>query len=548
MTALEPVLSEFVAILPEPSYLISASGTVLFANRAAAELSSRPDATITGTSLHALVDAPPEHVNRYLALCARSRQLVPGGFTWLTPREPLQVRCDGAVVHPRNGEQEAIVFLRCRPKAEATDAFVVLNRKIQDLSREILERKKAERERDELLVREHAARVEAERHSRMKDEFLATLSHEMRTPLNAIIGWTHILQQRGGALSADVQRAVDVIDRNARAQSRLVEDLLDISHIISGKVRLDVQRVHLAAVIEAAIEAVRPAADARSIRLQQTLDPLAAPIKGDPNRLQQVVWNLLSNAIKFTPKGGRVQVVLERVNSHLEITVSDTGIGIDPDFLPHVFDRFRQEESGTTRRAGGLGLGLAIVKELVALHGGEVRAKSPGTGHGASFLVALPLPAVHSAEEAPPRAHPRAEIEVSGPCANTSLAGVRVLVVDDDPDGRELVRALLENCDATVTAAGSAAEALAHLQSSPPDILVTDIGMPAVDGYDLLRQVRQLPPERGGKVPAIALTAFARSSDRTRALLAGFQIHLAKPIDAPELIAAVASLSGRLEP
>jgi CheY-like chemotaxis protein len=339
-----------------------------------------------------------------------------------------------------------------------------------------------------------------------------------------------------------------VIDRNARAQSRLVEDLLDISHIISGKVRLDVQRVHLAAVIEAAIEAVRPAADARSIRLQQTLDPLAAPIKGDPNRLQQVVWNLLSNAIKFTPKGGRVQVVLERVNSHLEITVSDTGIGIDPDFLPHVFDRFRQEESGTTRRAGGLGLGLAIVKELVALHGGEVRAKSPGTGHGASFLVALPLPAVHSAEEAPPRAHPRAEIEVSGPCANTSLAGVRVLVVDDDPDGRELVRALLENCDATVTAAGSAAEALAHLQSSPPDILVTDIGMPAVDGYDLLRQVRQLPPERGGKVPAIALTAFARSSDRTRALLAGFQIHLAKPIEAPELIAAVASLSGRLEP
>jgi signal transduction histidine kinase/CheY-like chemotaxis protein len=547
VTTLEPVLSEFIAILPEPGYLVSASGRLLFANHAAAQLSGRSDAAIAGTSLHALVDAPPERVDQYLALCARSRQLVPGGFTWLTSREPLQVRCDGAVIQPRNGEHEAVVFLRCRPKAEATDAFVVLNRKIQDLSREILDRKKAERERDELLVRAHAARLEAERHSRMKDEFLATLSHELRTPLNAIMGWTHIMQQRGGTLPADVQRAVDVIDRNARSQSRLIEDLLDISHIISGKVRLDVQRVHLASVIEAAVEAVRPAADARNIRLQQTLDPLAAPIKGDPNRLQQVVWNLLSNAIKFTPKGGRIQVVLERVNSHLEIAVSDSGIGIDPDFLPHVFDRFRQQESGTTRRVGGLGLGLAIVKELVALHGGEVRAKSPGPGQGASFLITLPLPAVHSAEE-PARTHPRAEVEESGPCANTSLAGVRVLVVDDDADGRELVRALLENCEATVTAAGSAAEALAHLQSSPPDVLVTDIGMPTMDGYDLLRQVRQLPPDQGGKVPAIALTAFARSSDRTRALLAGFQIHLAKPIDALELIAAVASLSGRLEP
>jgi signal transduction histidine kinase/CheY-like chemotaxis protein len=548
VTALEPVLSEFIAILPEPGYLVSASGRLLFANHAAAQLSGRPDAAIAGTSLHTLVDAPPERVDQYLALCARSRQLVPGGFTWLTSREPLQVRCDGAVIQPRDGEREAVVFLRCRPKAEATDAFVGLNRKIQDLSREILERKKAERERDELLVREHAARVEAERHSRMKDEFLATLSHELRTPLNAIMGWTHIMQQRGATLPADVQRAVDVIDRNTRAQRRLIEDLLDISHIISGKVRLDVQRVHLASVIEAAVEAVRPAAGARNIRLQQTLDPLAAPIKGDPNRLQQVVWNLLSNAIKFTPKGGRIQVVLERVNSHLEITVSDSGIGIDPGFLPHVFDRFRQQESGTTRRAGGLGLGLAIVKELVALHGGEVRAKSAGPGQGASFHVTLPLPAVHSAAEEPPRAHPGAEIEASGPCVDTTLAGVRVLVVDDDADGRELVRALLENCEATVTAAGSAAEALAYLQASPPDVLVTDIGMPTMDGYDLLRQVRQLSPEQGGKVPAIALTAFARSSDRTRALLAGFQIHLAKPIDALELIAAVASLSGRLEP
>jgi CheY-like chemotaxis protein/anti-sigma regulatory factor (Ser/Thr protein kinase) len=314
-------------------------------------------------------------------------------------------------------------------------------------------------------------------------------------------------------------------------------------------VRLDVQRVDVAGVIRAAVETVRPAADAKGIRLQTVLDPHAGPVSGDPNRLQQVFWNLLSNAVKFTARGGRVHVTLERVNSQLEVSVTDTGEGIAAAFLPHVFDRFRQADASANRRHGGLGLGLAIVKQLVELHGGTVRVKSPGVGQGATFTVALPLMAVHPepAGSDADRRHPTAQtapaVLAEEQCVR--IAGVRVLVADDEADARGLVRRLLEDCDAIVETVGSAAEAYDRLRGGRFDVLVSDIGMPGEDGYSLLRRVRALPAEQGGRVPAIALTAYARAEDRMKAVLAGFQLHLAKPVEPAELITMVASVSGR---
>jgi CheY-like chemotaxis protein len=408
------------------------------------------------------------------------------------------------------------------------------------------EREDFARENARLLEIERSARAEAERVSRLKDEFLATLSHELRTPLNAILGWTQILK-RGGSSEQDVRRGLETIERNARAQTQLVEDLLDMSRIISGKVRLDVQPVDLATVVEAAVGAMQPAADAREIRLQQVLDPYAGPVSGDPGRLQQVVWNLVSNAVKFTARGGKVQVVLERVNSHLEISVSDTGVGIRPEFLPYVFERFRQADSSTTRTYGGLGLGLSIVKQLVELHGGSVRAKSAGEGQGATFIVALPLALVKHDTANGVRHHPQSSGGPSRDFEIPSLTGVRVLVVDDDRDTRQLLAHLLTECEAEVVTAGSAAEALEELHRARPDVLLSDIGMPGVDGYELIRQVRELEGDLAN-IPAAALTAFARSEDRRRAMLAGFQLHLAKPVDSAELCAVVASLAGRTRP
>jgi PAS domain S-box-containing protein len=400
-------------------------------------------------------------------------------------------------------------------------------------------------EREHLLQSEQAARIDAERASRMKDEFLATLSHEIRTPLNAIVGWATVLRSARLA-PTELAEGLEVIDRNARVQAQIIDDLLDMSRIVSGKLRLDVQRIDLADVIRAAADTVAPAADAKDIRLQLVLDPLAGPISGDPHRLQQVFWNLLSNAIKFTPKGGRVQVVLERINSHVEISVIDSGEGIDSAFLPHVFDRFRQADASTTRRHGGLGLGLAIVRQLVELHGGTIRAKSPGRGQGATFVLSLPMPIVHpDVEPSPVRRHPTAEPWAAPAESWLPIVGVRVLVVDDEPDARALLRRLLEECDAVVSTAASAAEALAALQSNPPDVLVSDIGMPDEDGFTLIRRVRALPAEQGGRTPAIALTAYARAEDRVKAVVAGFQHHLSKPVEPMELIAVVASLIDR---
>ena len=408
--------------------------------------------------------------------------------------------------------------------------------------------KRLQEQNKALLDSERAARTEAERTGRMKDEFLATLSHELRTPLNAIYGWVQVLRS-GSSNAEDMARGLTTIERNARAQKQIIDDLLDMSAIIAGKLRMDVQRVNLAPVVEAAVETVRPAADAKGIRLQMVLDPLARPVSGDANRLQQIFWNLLTNAVKFTPKGGRVQILLERVNSHLEVSVIDSGEGIGPEFLPHVFDRFRQEDASTSRQHGGLGLGLAIVKNLVEMHGGTVRAKSGGANQGSTFAVALPLTAVHPEHEAPhldrEREHPAADSPASLLHTGVDLSGVTVLVVDDEPDARALVKRVLETCGAQVRTAGSGAEATAQIAEEKPDVLVSDIGMPGENGYELIRRVRQLPPEQGGTVPAIALTAYARSEDRMKAVRAGFQMHISKPVEPAELLTMVASLAGR---
>jgi CheY-like chemotaxis protein/nitrogen-specific signal transduction histidine kinase len=413
----------------------------------------------------------------------------------------------------------------------------------------VTEKRRIEMEREQLLDSERAARSQAERASRTKDEFLATLSHELRTPLNAILGWTQLLR-KSRDLPADAVNALTVIERNARAQVQIIEDLLDMSSIISGKVRLDVQRLDLASVVEATIETVRPAALAKSIRLHVILDPLAGPVRGDPNRLQQVLWNLLTNSMKFTPREGRVSVTLSRVNSHLELEVADSGEGIDPAFLPHVFDRFRQADSTTSRRHGGLGLGLSIVKQLVEMHGGSISAKSAGPRMGATFRVSLPLMASvdDSLESDVARHHPRRSAglpKIEEPPAD--LSGLKVLVVDDEPDARSLIQRVLEDCRASVVTAASADEAVRILEHEAPDVLISDVGMPGEDGYSLIRRVRLLT-DGNAHVPAIALTAYARTEDRVKAIQAGFQLHLSKPVEAMELIAMVESLVRRPSP
>jgi PAS domain S-box-containing protein len=395
-------------------------------------------------------------------------------------------------------------------------------------------------EREQFLKAERMARSEAERLSHMKDEFLATLSHELRTPLNAIQGWATLLRQRSVS-PQDHERGLETIERNVRAQAQIVNDLLDMSRIISGKVHLEVQQFHLHEVINGAIEAVRQSATAKDVRIQPLLDSNIGIVRGDPNRLQQVLWNLLTNAVKFTPKGGRVQVILERVNSHVEIVVDDTGIGIRPEFLPYVFDRFRQADPSTTRRYGGLGLGLSIVKNLVELHGGTVRVKSPGENQGSTFIVTLPVAHVRGEEAAGP-ARASASSDPLESIELPRLDDVTVLIVDDEPDGRALIARILEGRGARATCASGAADALEILQRERFDIMLSDIGMPDMDGYELMRRVRLLDPSRSVPIPAIAVTAYARTEDRQRSLLAGYHMHLAKPLEARELVAGIASL------
>lgn len=411
---------------------------------------------------------------------------------------------------------------------------------------DITDRKAAEVQRAALLDAERAARAEAERAGQMKDEFLATLSHELRTPLNAILGWAQILRMPS-VPEQDVSEGIAIIERNARAQSQIIEDLLDMSRIISGKVRLEVQRLDLAAVIRAAVDTVQPAAFAKEIHISTLLESIHSPVNGDPSRLQQVFWNLLSNAVKFTPRGGQVQIVLEQMGLQLEASVSDNGEGIDPVFLPHIFDRFRQANATASRTHGGLGLGLAIVRQLVELHGGTIRVHSRGKNEGSTFVVSLPITAAPSdaSSRIPVKRHPAKITRQSLPHRTVRMAGVRVVVVDDEPDARLLLKRLLEDCDVEVLAAESAEIALELVRSNQPHVLISDIGMPGEDGYSLIRRVRALADEAGGKTPAVALTAYARAEDRVSAIVAGFQHHLAKPVEPAELIAIVASLAGR---
>ena len=408
---------------------------------------------------------------------------------------------------------------------------------------DISDRKQLEHERATLLEREQAARADAVAANSLKDDFLATLSHELRTPLNAILGYTRML--RTGTIDPPRQaRAMETIERNASVLSQMVEDVLDVSRIVAGKIQLNVQPVDVAQILEEAIATVRPAADARGVRLEPVIDPQAGPVVGDGERLQQVFWNLLSNAVKFTPRDGRIRIRLARVDSHVEIVVSDTGIGIPRDFLPHVFERFRQADSRFSREYGGLGLGLAIARDIVHLHGGTIHATSDGEGTGSTFRVKLPILLVAAdAGSAIGGGHPApADRE-----PDVSLAGLQVLVVDDDADATALMREVLEAVGASVVSADSGAEALRVLARAMPDVLVTDIGMPGMDGFELVGEIRRSADPALRNLPAAALTAYARSEDRTRSLKLGFQMHLAKPIDPGELVAAVAALGRRGE-
>lgn len=394
------------------------------------------------------------------------------------------------------------------------------------------------------VTRQHELTETAERANRLKDEFLATLSHELRTPLTSIVGWAEMLGN-SKLDSVDSLRAIEVIRRNGRMQVQMIDDLLDVSRIITGKLRLSVQPVDLGIIIIAAVDGLRPAAEAKKIRLQLQLDAPAGQVSGDPDRLQQVTWNLVSNAIKFTPKGGRVIVRLERVESHVEITVSDTGLGIAPEFLPHVFDRFRQADATSTRSYGGLGLGLAIVRQLVELHGGTVRVNSEGEGLGSTFTISLPLAAVRGAAASDTESAHQSEFKSPKFECPPEINGLRVLVVDDEADTCELLQVILESCGAQVKTASSAAATLETIKAEAFDVLISDIGMPEEDGYSLIAKVRALDKEQGGRIPAAALTAYAREEDRIRVLQSGYQMHVPKPISPNELIAIVANLAGR---
>lgn len=408
---------------------------------------------------------------------------------------------------------------------------------------DITDRKQAEQEREQLLAREQASRESAQAANRMKDEFLATLSHELRTPLNAMLGWTQLLRSRKFD-EETTARALETIDRNAKSLTALIEDVLDVSRIITGKLQLDVRSVKLASLIKVTINTFTPCADAKEICIEYFSDPNVGVIFGDANRLQQIMWNLLSNGVKFTPKGGTVDVRLESINSRVEIQVRDTGVGIAPEFLPYVFERFCQADSSSTRSHGGLGLGLAIVRHLVELHGGTVRAESPGIGQGATFIVNLPIKAdaTKTSEAEQLFSTPESQL-VENDLPN--LGGLRVLVVDDEADARQLLSTVLKQHEAQVVAVSSAREAVVALQKFQPDVLISDIGMPQEDGYCLIRKIRALPSDKGGRTPAVALTAYARAQDRTKALNAGFQLHVAKPVNPTELARVVANLAGR---
>lgn len=430
--------------------------------------------------------------------------------------ETVRVRKDGRRID---------ISVTISPIRDETGAIVGASK----VARDITGLKQTEREKQQLLERERAARTEAETANRLKDEFLATLSHELRTPLNAILGWSQLLV-RDDSLTEKARKGVETIERNARLQAKLIEELLDMSRIIAGKLRLDMQRVELPVVVINALETARPSAQNKQIELVADFGDNVPEVMGDPSRLHQIIWNLLTNAIKFTPAGGRVGVSLRREHGKAQIIVTDTGMGIRPEFLSHVFSRFSQADSSSKRRHGGLGIGLAIVRHLTEMHGGTVAAASEGEGLGATFTISLPT-AVSRSSTADAAGAVSAVLTRETSTQGAPLRGVKVLVVDDEPDARAVVCAMLESAGATVFCAESAAEGLRILQRERPDVLLSDIAMPEQDGYEFIRQVRRLASSEGGQTPAGALTAFARAEDRSRAFGAGFQRHVAKPVD-----------------
>ncbi len=462
----------------------------------------------------------------------------------LTYRQRVGVELLGVQRNRNYTRQGSIVYCEWYNSVLRDDSGKLVS--VLSLVLDVTARKLAEEERSALLVLERDARRQAEDADRLKDEFLATLSHELRTPLTSILGWAMMIRNRD-IEEDNIDRAIETIERNARSQARLIDDLLDVSRIITGNLRLDVRPINLEAILEAAHDALRPTADAKGVKVQTECDPDGCLVKGDPNRMRQVIWNLLLNAIKFTPRGGSVTVRLERLGTSARLTVSDTGEGINADFLPYVFHRFRQAEGSISRRQGGLGLGLAVVRHLVELHGGNVSAQSDGPGRGATFTVELPL-----AEERrdPARAEDRRlEVERRRVKAEHTLRleGLRILLVEDDDDSRRLLAMILKRHGAEVTSTASSPEALNSFEETSPDLLISDIGIPDEDGYMLISKVRALPADRGGLIPAIALTGYATARDRERALSAGYQLHIAKPVEPAELVAAIVSLTTLVE-
>jgi len=491
------------------------NGIVTSWNRAAERLFGYTEQEIVGRPISLLIPADhPDEEPRILDRIRRGERI--------EHYETKRVRKDGRLID---------VALTVSPIKDALGRIIGASK----IARDITSQKLAVAREREALRETQEARKQAEEASRAKDEFLATISHELRTPMTAILGWTRMLLS--GQMNPETQqKALETIDRNARSQAQLIEDLLDVSRIVSGKLRIEFKVVDIAAVVAAAVESTRPAAEAKRIRIQTVLSSGAGPLLGDFDRLQQVVWNLLSNAIRFTPADGLVRIYLQRVESQVELRVSDTGAGIPPEFLPHIFDRFTQADSSITRTHSGLGMGLAIVKSLVELHGGVLSASSVGRGHGSEFTVKLPVSSFRLDQSE----------EVRKPVLPTmnyghELLGVKILVVDDESDTCEMLRFVFNQCGAIVETASSAEEALQLFDKFVPDMLVSDIGMPRVDGYDLIRLIRR---ERGSRIPAVALTAMARIDDRVKTLKAGYQMHIAKPVEPVELVSIVSGLVG----
>ncbi len=492
----------------------SLNGIVTSWNIAAERMFGYTASEIIGKPITILI--PPEHLGQEEEFLRRIRS-----GELIDHFETIRRRKDGNLIN---------VSLTISPVRDSSGKIIGASKIVRDVT-----------EREELLARERAARSRAEEASRLKDEFLATVSHEVRTPLNAILGWAKLLQL-GSLTEEKAAHAAQVIERNALAQAQVIEDLLDVSRIITGKLRLDMQPIFPKLAIESALDSVRPMAEAKGVALSAALDVNAGPISGDASRLQQIVWNLLSNAIKFTPRGGRADVRLEHAGSNVEITVSDTGEGLSAEFLPYAFDRFRQADASASRAAGGVGIGLAIVRHLVELHGGSVKVHSAGKEQGATFIVTLPMREAHGASEGeePPRRSTKRSRSTSHALPN--LEGARVLVVDDEIDARGLLREMLEQCGAEVREAGSAGQAFEICRDWQPTVLVSDIGMPGEDGYSLIRKIREWENTYGSWIPAVALTAYARSEDRARALQEGYQVHTTKPVEPLAFAEIVAGL------